>query len=333
MKNYPRSVIEFHQRLSSEEACWRYLAEIRWPDGFVCPHCGFTDAWERKRRRLLVCKQCRAQISVTAGTIFHRTRKPLRLWLYAMWHITSQKYGANALGLKRALELGSYQTAWEWLHRLHRAMVRPGRAKLSGIVEVDETYLGGSRPGKRGRGAENKVLVLIAVEDKGKEGYGRIRLAQVPDASSRSLIPFVQANVELGSTVRTDGWKGYNPLSKTGYVNVRERDSSKVGDEPLPLIHRIVALLKRWLLGTYQGAVKPTHLDYYLDEYTFRFNRRTSSSRGKLFYRLVQQAMNLEPVPGHDLKAVPQRVGATLSTEIEERQTSKPQHIVAGGLK
>ena len=231
-----------------------------------------------------------------------------------MWHITSQKYGANALGLKRILALGSYQTAWEWLHRLRRAMVRPGREKLSGIVEVDETYLGGSRPGKRGRGAANKALVLVAVEDKGKRGFGRVRLAQVADASGDSLIPFVRANVELGSTVRTDGWKGYNRLSKTGYVHVRDRDSSHVGDEPLPLVHRIVALLKRWLLGTYQGAVKPTHLDYYLDEYTFRFNRRTSRSRGKLFYRLVQQAMNLEPVPGQDLKAAPQ-AGATLSPE------------------
>lgn len=256
-----------------------------------------------------------------------------------MWHISSQKYGANALGLQRVLELGSYQTAWEWLHRLRRAMVRPGREKLSGIVEVDETYLGGSRPGKRGRGAENKVLVLVAVEDKGEEGFGRIRLAQVADASSDSLIPFVQENVEPGSTVRTDGWKGYNPLSKAGYVHVRDRDSGNVGDEPLPLVHRIVALLKRWLLGTYQGAVKPTHLDYYLDEYTFRFNRRTSGSRGKLFYRLVQQAMNLEPVPGHDLKATPQHIGINPSDEIvastatPTRPGSEPQHIGVGGVK
>ncbi len=152
-----------------------------------------------------------------------------------------------------------------------------------------------------------------------------MRLAQVADASGDSLIPFVRANVELGSTVRTDGWKGYNRLSKTGYVHVRDRDSSHVGDEPLPLVHRIVALLKRWLLGTYQGAVKPTHLDYYLDEYTFRFNRRTSRSRGKLFYRLVQQAMNLEPVPGHDLKAAPQCTGVTLSPEGDASPAGRKQ--------
>ena len=180
-------------------------------------------------------------------------------------------------------------------------MVRPGRDRLSGMVEVDETFIGGERPGKRGRGAENKTLVVIAVEDKEEMGFGRIRLQQVPDASSGSLTPFVRANVEPGSSVRTDGWKGYNDVSKCGYVHVRARDSTVVGDDPLPLAHRIASLIKRWLLGTYQGAVQPSHLDYYLDEYTFRFNRRTSASRGKLFYRLVQQAMMIDPVAGTEI--------------------------------
>ena len=214
-----------------------------------------------------------------------------------MWNVTSQKYGTNALGLQRVLGLGSYHTAWEWLHKLRRAMVRPGRERLSGIVEIDETYVGGSKPGKRGRGAEGKSLVVIAVEDKDELGFGRVRLGRVEDASSDSLMRFVEDNVEIGSTVRTDGWSGYNGLSKTGYEHVTQEVTGEMGEEMLPLVHRIASLMKRWLMGTYQGAVREQHLDYYLDEYTFRFNRRTSGSRGKLFYRLVQQAMMIDPVP------------------------------------
>ena len=229
------------------------------------------------------------------------TRKPLRLWFQVMWSVTSQKYGANALGLQRVLGLGSYHTAWEWLHKLRRAMVRPGREKLSGVVEVDETYVGGSKPGKRGRGSEGKTLVMIAVEDKDELGFGRIRLGRVEDASGESLTRFVQDNVEIGSTVRTDGWQGYNGLRGKGYEHDVQEETGEVGEKMLPLVHRIASLMKRWLLGTYQGAVREQYLDYYLDEYTFRFNRRTSGSRGKLFYRLVQQAMMVNPVPANQI--------------------------------
>lgn len=259
---------------------------------------------------------------MTSGTVFHQTRKPLRLWFHAMWHLTSQKYGANALGLQRVLGLGSYHTAWEWLHRLRRAMVRPGREKLSGTVEVDETFIGGERPGKRGRGAENKALVVIAVEDKGEFGFGRIRVRRIPDASGSSLMTFVHDNIELGSFVRTDGWVGYSQLSKRGYTHVKVRSSAIVGSDPLSLVHRIASLLKRWLLGTYQGAVQPSHLDYYLDEYTFRFNRRTSASRGKLFYRLVQQAMMIQPIRQAEI------AGGVCSSTAEE-ETAQPERTAA----
>lgn len=218
-----------------------------------------------------------------------------------MWSITSQKYGANALGIQRVIGLGSYHTAWEWLHKLRRAMVRPGREKLSGLVEVDETYVGGQKSGKRGRGAEGKALVMIAVEDKNELGFGRIRLRRVEDASGYSLTKFIEDNVEPGSTVRTDGWKGYNGLREKGYEHVVQREMGEVGDDMLPLAHRIASLMKRWMMGTYQGAIREQHLDYYLDEYTFRFNRRTSASRGKLFYRLVQQAMVVDPVPANQI--------------------------------
>ena len=221
------------------------------------------------------------------------------LWFEAMWHITIQKYGANALGLQRVLNLGSYHTAWAWLHRLRRAMVRPDRDKLYGVVEVDETYIGGKRSGKRGRGAENKTLVVIAVEDKAGDqdgkGIGRIRLKRIPDASSESLISFIGTHVSSGARIRTDGWRGYESLKKEGYEHI------VVGPKDLNIAHLVASLLKRWLLGTYQGAVKPTQLDYYLDEYTFRFNRRKSAARGKLFYRLVQQAVITKPILGREI--------------------------------
>jgi len=174
-ENYPRTLLEFEKQFSTESRCADYLMKMRWPGGFLCPHCGAGSPWLTARGQFH-CSQCGIQTTVTAGTIFHRARKPLPLWFRAMWHITGQKYGANALGLQRILDLGSYHTAWQWLHKLRKAMVRPGRDRLSGIVEVDETYVGGKKPGKRGRGAAGKALVGIAVEDKGKEGIGRIRL-------------------------------------------------------------------------------------------------------------------------------------------------------------
>lgn len=297
--DYPRSLEEFETRFLTDSACIDYLIHVRWPDGFRCPRCGASSAWQT-RRGLWHCRPCHAQTSVTAGTIFHGSRKPLRLWFRAMWHITSQKYGANALGLQRRLALGSYETAWYWLHKLRRAMVRPGREQLSGCVQVDETYVGGrKKPGKRGRGAAGKAIVAVAVEDKGEAGIGRIRLAHLPDASTKSLEGFVSTMVSPGSVVKTDDWSGYLGLPSLGYP--REIMASK----DLVLPHLVASLLKRWLLGTYQGAVKPTHLAYYLDEFTFRFNRRTAPSRGLLFYRLVQQALLMEPVIEQALKAVP----------------------------
>lgn len=236
------------------------------------------------------CSGCHYQLSVTAGTIFQDSHKPLTVWFRAIWWVTGQKNGASALGLKRMLGLGSYRTAWTWLHKLRRAMVRPGRDNLSGVVEVDETYIGGEKPGKRGRGAAGKVLVGIAVEDKGDAGIGRVRLGMLADASGDSLTTFVQDRMVGGSTIRTDEWVGYNRLESAGYRHF----SIKTND--LKLAHLVASLLKRWLLGTHHGAVSHEHLAYYLDEYTFRFNRRTSTHRGKLFLRLLENAVQIEPV-------------------------------------
>ena len=294
-------MLEFEQRFSTEEACIEYLLKLRWPEGFRCPRCGHPEAWHI-RRGLYKCARCRFETSVTAGTMFQDTRKPLQLWFRAIWHLTNQKYGANALGLKRVLGLGSYETAWAWLHKLRRAMVRPGRDRLWGTVQVDEIYVGGEKAGKRGRGAAGKALVCIMVELK--EGKtARIRLRRVLDASGPSLEDAIKEGVKPGSAVQTDGWVGYGGLSELGYIHEVIRKDATVGTNVLPKVNRVASLLKRWLLGTYQGGVQISHLDYYLDEYTFRFNRRTSRSRGKLFYRLVEQAAAIDPVPGHDLRA------------------------------
>jgi transposase-like protein len=234
-------------------------------------------------------------VSVTAGTIFQDTRKSLRDWFVAIWWITPQKYGASAEGLQQVLGLKSYQTAWAWLHKIRTAMVVPNRSKLSGEVEVDETYIGGVSEGKRGRGSENKTLVAIATEIRGKK-LGRIRMSVIKDASGDSLIPFIQENIEAGSKLITDDWSGFSGIEDKGYERTIYRQSDSTDeDEMLPHVHLVASLLKRWLLGTHQGAVEPKHLQAYLDEYVFRFNRRTSAKRGLLFYRLLENAMQVPP--------------------------------------
>ena len=246
-------------------------------------------------RGLWLCGGCRHQASVTAGTIFQDSHLPLTTWFRAMWCVTSQKNGASALGVQRVLGLGSYKTAWALLHKLRRAMVRPGRDRLHGSVEVDETYWGGEEEGVVGRLTKDKALIAVAAEEDGN-GIGRIRLRRIADASRVSLHSFIAESIEPGRTVRTDGLNAY--LGLTGYVHDRQiQRRQREGEHLLPRVHRVVSLLKRWLLGTHQGAVRNEYLDYYLDEFTFRFNRRTSSSRGKLFYRLAQQAVQVSPVP------------------------------------
>jgi transposase-like protein len=221
-----------------------------------------------------------------------------------MWLVTAEKNGISAMGLQRELGFSRYETAWTWLHKLRRAMVRPGRDRLSGVVEVDETYVGGDAEGPRGRGSEKKFIVVVAAEEK-PEGIGRIRLRRIPDAFSKSLLWFVQDVVEAGATIRTDGWAGYNRLSKLGYKHdaVNLSRSEELAVELLPHVHRVASLLKRWLLGTHQGIVGEKHLDYYLDEFTFRFNRRKSRERGKLFYRLGQQAVQVDSVSWTNIAA------------------------------
>jgi len=271
--DFPRTLREFQARFATEAACRAYLAASRWPEGYRCPRCTHTTAFELAARGLWQCKACGHQTSVTAGTVLHRTRTSLREWFWAAYLVTTHTPGMSALQLQRQLGLGRYETAWTMLHKLRRAMLRPQRERLREKVEVDETYLGNQDGLRGGRELGDRALVVAAVEVRGRAS-GRVRLQMVPDASGPSLTGFVTANVEPGATVITDGWQGYAPLSRLGY---RHRPTTQSRPERaeiiLPRVHRGFGNLKTWLRGTHHG-VDNKHLPAYLDEFTFRFNRR-----------------------------------------------------------
>jgi ISXO2-like transposase domain/Transposase zinc-ribbon domain len=305
--DYPGTWQAFEEWFGGEEACRRFLAKVRWPDGFVCPVCAAEDAW-MTARGLWMCRQCGRQTSVTAGTIFHRSRYPLRVWFAAMWFVCAQKNGVSALGVQRVLGFGSYRTAWTWMHKLRRAMVRPARDRLGGpdvAVEIDQTFVGGRTQGRNGPRYRNKTEVVIAVERLHPKGLGRARLRQI-DMTNRKeeLFDFTRDSVATGSIVYTDGEGAF--CYATERLHLRHEPiimvaSPNPAHETLPAVHRVASLLKRWLAGTLHDAVASDHLDYYLDEFTFRFNRRTSRSRGLMWYRLVQQAVHTDPHPYHQL--------------------------------
>ena len=309
-EKYPKDFQEFLAAFKDEEACRQYLFEMRWSDGFVCPKCKTMSKYWLTARNTINCSNCGHQSSLTAGTIFQDTRKPLLLWFHIMWWVVAQKTGVSASNMKDFMGFGSYETVWTWLQKLRRIMIRPGRDMLSGVVEVDETFIGGieSGDGKQGRGAETKTLVVVATECIGKQ-IGRVRFRCIDAATAENLIPFIQDNVTQGSTIVTDGWKGYKPMplkkdgQDGGYIHEVKSisGSGSQAHELLPHVHMVDSLLKRWLLGTHQGKVSPKYLPYYLDEFAFRFNRKLSTYRGKLFFRLMQQAVESEPMPYNNI--------------------------------
>ena len=316
MDTYPMNLMELEENFNTEQQCRDYLFQLRWSDGFECPRCNGKE-YKILDDKLYWCVKCKYKVSVTSGTIFQDTRSPLKTWFIAIWWITTQKYGASAEGLQQILGLSSYETAWTWLHKIRKAMVRSDRSKLSGTVEVDETYIGGEEHStSTGRGTGNKVLVAIAVElrETGKSSKtglkkpGRVRLSIIEDASTESIKPFVIENIEKGSEIITDGWSSYSFLSKSGYEHtVYVQSKKKEGEKILPHVHLIISLLKRWLLGTHQGAVSDKHMQAYLEEYTFRFNRRDSAKRGLLFHRLLEGAVNCDPLTYDDLVNLPDK--------------------------
>lgn len=300
--DYPNTYREFVRMFPDDAACKAFLAQLRWPEGFTCPACKTVSTPWRQTRDRLVCPICRYQTSITAGTIFDKTRTPLTTWFEAAWHVTTAKNGMSAKTLERTLGT-SYRVAWTMLQRFRVAMVDKERRLLSGEVEVYETLVGGvQQGGKRGRGS-SKSVVVIAIELKRPKGFGRVRMRHIPDASGTSLIPFVCNVVAPGSVISTDGWSGYNGLSDYGYI-WKPTSLSSTGDPAhvsMPGVHRIASLLDRWILGTHQGSVDPDHLQSYLEEFTFRFNRRTSRSRGLIFRRLLEQAAVTNPVTEADV--------------------------------
>jgi len=301
-RDYPSSYRDFVRMFPDQAACAAYLEHLRWPDEFICPSCGTVSLPWRQTRGRLVCRACRYQGSVTSGTILDKTRTPLTIWFEAAWHLTTAKNGLSAKTLERTIGT-RYRVAWTMLQRFRVAMVRSERERLSGNVEIDEALIGGvEHGGKRGRGT-TKSVVAIAVEIHDPKGFGRIRMRHLSDASGENLIPFVCDMVVPGSTVHTDGWVGYDDLPKHGYIHNRTVLASS--DEPshvsMPGVHRVASLLKRWILGTHQGSVTPFHLQSYLEEFTFRFNRRTSRSRGLVFRRLLEQAVVTGPITEADV--------------------------------
>jgi transposase-like protein len=270
--DFPLTIVEFQERFATEAACLDYLADSRWPEGFRCPGCGGRQAWVLERRHLWECAACHLQTSVTAGTVMHKTRTPLRLWFWAAYLVATHHPGISAKQLSRQLGI-RYETAWLILQKLRRAMVAPEREPLKEEVEVDECWIGGVEAGKRGRGPGSKTLVGVAIEVRGK-GSGRLRLAPLADASKPTLTAFVKATTTPGAIVHTDGWKGYLGLPEAGYRHHRRSQLAGLGEEPfLPRAHRAVSNLKAWMFGTHRGVSKE-HLATYLDEFVFRHNRR-----------------------------------------------------------
>lgn len=300
--DYPDTYRSFVEMFPDDVTCIAYLAKLRWPEGFICPACKTkVEPWKASRDRLS-CPLCHHQTTVTAGTIFDKTRTPLTTWFEAAWHVSTAKNGLSAKTLERTIGT-KYRVAWTMLQRFRVAMVDSERKQLSGTIEVDETFIGGpEQGGKRGRGAV-KCIVVIAIEILEPKGFGRLRMRHIPDASSNSLVPFICDVATLGSTIHTDGWSGYNGIVDHGFDRTVTVQSSS--DDPahvsMPGVHRVSSLVKRWILGTHQGSVAPEHLQSYLEEFTFRFNRRTSRSRGLVFRRLLERAVATSPVTENDV--------------------------------
>ena len=302
IREYPHTMREFFQMFPDEKSCLNYLIDLRWPTGFICPACHQASIPWRESRNRLACPLCRNQVSVTANTIFDKTRTPLTTWLEAAWLVSTAKNGLSAKTLERTIGT-SYHVAWMMLQRFRVAMVNSERTKLTGTVEVDETYVGGEESGgKRGRGAD-KDIVVIAVEVKEGKGFGRTRMRHIPDASGASLIPFIRDSISPDAILETDGWRGYSKIVEHGYTREIKNtsDSDDFAHVHMPGVHRLASLLKRWILGTHQGAVSDMHLQAYLEEYTFRFNRRNSKSRGLVFKRLIEHSLATKPITQADI--------------------------------
>ena len=295
---YPKNALELEDKLHTDDQCLEYLFQLRWPDGFKCLKCNSSSYWRKSRGRF-ECADCHYESSVLVGTIFEGSNLKLRVWFRAIWCLVSEKNGTNALSLQRMLGLGSYRTAWQMLHKLRDAMVKVDRSKLSGEVEFDEFYLGGKSKSANRANPENKLLLTIGVEVNGR-GCGRIRIDHIERINTNTVVKSVCTLVEPGSLVITDGFGGYNYIESRGYrhraYNQKQEKTKDFDDDSrLPRAHRVISLLKRWYYGTLQGRMSKKHSKAYIDEFVFRFNRRTSKARGLLFLRVLENGILLKP--------------------------------------
>ena len=291
-RHYPRNLAEFNRWFKSEASADKYLTDVRFRHGFACPRCGVVVG--RSSASRWWCKDCRRWFTLTTGTLIERTKVPTATWLVVAWHLVQTKIGVSALSVQRITGV-NYPTAWLLLQKMRAAMNQDERTKLSGDVEFDETYVGGVELGAGGRSRGKKSPVAVACEVVSPKAMGRIRLARLPDASALAIADFLERNVEPGSVLLCDDWASYGPAlselrdrglnytAKTTTLSKSEARAHLVH----PHVHRVASLLKRWLLGTHQGAVRDQHLDAYLDEFVFRFNRRHARNRGLIFYRLI----------------------------------------------
>ena len=290
--NYPKNYQELVKRFSTQDACLDYVASVRWPDGLVCQNCNCKEFWKSKRLQR-ICSKCKNQVRVLAGTLFQDTKLPLTLWFQMIWWFVGPKNGASALALMQNFGIGSYRTSWKLLGKLRSCAVLPMRQALSGIVEVDEAFLGGKN---------NKEIIVVAAEKRGK-ATGRIRLKHIKSREGSEIHDFITQTIIPGSTIVSDRFNSYPSIVKKGYLHSPQRKpyywEEVDGDDErlLPRVHRAISLLKRWYYGTYQGRIAAESLQTYLDEFVFRFNRRTSGSRGLLFHRMVEAAVNSSPIP------------------------------------
>ena len=286
---YPQTILELEDHFATDDACREYLTRLRWPNGFVCPRCGHQGGWTATRGRL-ICQSCRHQTSVTSGTIFQGTHKPLRLWFQAIWQVTSPEHVASARDVQQILGV-RYPTARAWMHKLRRAAIRPEQDRLFGRVEVDLTWISDSPEGRNGRETD-KPFVFIAAEEN-DSGTGRIRMSRTISATRKSLRKFLGTAIEPGSIVRGYGFVGERDARAVGchYATVLFDGDQDAATELLPRLRRIETSLHRWLSGTDHGAVHRNHLDSYLDEFTSRFNRRDTLSRGELFHQMLQESL------------------------------------------
>lgn len=306
MIEIPTNLLEFSQQFHAEQACFDFLVKLRWSEKFECDKCGEKHGHPLKTRRIIECanKSCCYQASVTAGTVMHRSKQELRTWFWGAYLVSTLTPGVSAVQFQRQLGLSRYETAYNMLHKLRSSLVAPDRELLLKEVEIDESYIGSEEESRPGRGSEKKILVVCAVElirwvdkktEKERVRSGRIRLRSIPDASADSLVPFVKDNIKPGSIVHTDGWAGYLPLPGEGYDHHPVTQGQGKDAVYMQHVHRIISNLKVWLLGTYHGGVQEKHIQAYLNEFVYRFNRRFW--RGPAFKRALGLATEAECWP------------------------------------